>query len=240
MHAKQVFALLDLTSLNPTDNATTIAALCEKAITPDAHVAALCVYPQFIPQVKMFLAAKKNAAVKIATVANFPAGTDSITDVISSLQQAIKQGADEIDVVFPYPLFLQGDKTTPYDFIRACKATCGEKILLKVILETGALPDLNTVAEISYNVAHAGADFLKTSTGKIAVGATKEAVQVMLDSIKKIPRAIGLKVAGGVRTLEDALAYVALASRSMGAAWVTPQHFRLGASSLVDNMFLDG
>ncbi|MEO8402911.1 MAG: deoxyribose-phosphate aldolase [Gammaproteobacteria bacterium] len=230
---KDLLSLIDLTSLNETDNTEIIAALCKKAVTPHGHVAAVCVYPQFVVQVKTALI---NYPVKIATVVNFPKGSDSSEHVIESIKQSIQHGATEMDVVFPYAQFLQGDKDSPYQLIRACKAACGETVLLKVILETGALSDTKTIAEVSYHVCHAGADFLKTSTGKIPAGATIDAARAMLEVIQKIPRPIGLKISGGVRTIAIADQYIALASEMMGADWVRPERFRIGASQLVDQI----
>ena len=225
--------LIDLTSLNETDTAETISALCQKAVTPLGHVAAVCFYPRFVKLAKEKLA---NTPVKIATVANFPHGNESLENVLALIRSAIKDGADEIDVVFPYPFFLQGNKEEAYEFIRQCKAECTDAILLKVILETGALVEAALIAEVSYNVSNAGADFLKTSTGKIAVGATLDAARVMLETIKKIPRPIGIKISGGVRTIEQALQYIALAEDIMGPGWVSPKHFRIGASQLLDQL----
>jgi deoxyribose-phosphate aldolase len=229
--ASQLLGLIDLTRLNEDDTTDTISALCDKALAPAGTVAAVCILPAFVKQAKAQLSA---TSIKIATVANFPHGTDSLDSVLSVIHQAIHDGADEIDVVFPYLDYLAGDKIKPFDFIRQCKAACGNAVLLKVILETGALIDSAIIAEVSYNVCHAGADFLKTSTGKVAVGATLAAARIMLDTIKKIPRSIGIKVSGGVRTIEEANQYIELAAQTMGAAWVTPDHFRIGASQLVE------
>lgn len=228
----QLFSLIDLTSLNDADTESTISALCKKAVSREGHyVAAVCVYPQFVSHAKKLLA---QTPVKIATVANFPFATDPLEHVISEIKKSVQNGAQEIDVVFPYQQYLSGEKESSYDFIRACKAACGESVLLKVILETGALENLSNVTEVSYNVCHAGADFLKTSTGKIPVGATPDAAEAMLKTIKKISRPIGFKVSGGVRTLEQAAVYIELATQIMGVTWVTPRHFRIGASQLVD------
>lgn len=227
----KLFELIDLTSLNETDTAETISALCQKAAMGEHHVAALCVYPAFVKQVKKEVAGQ---SIRVATVANFPKATDSLENVLTLIRDVIADGADEVDVVFPYHDYLKGEKEKAFDFIRACKAACGEKVLLKVILETGALLDPLVIAEVSYGVCHAGADFLKTSTGKIAVGATPEAARAMLTVIQKMPRPIGFKVSGGVRTIEQAELYVTLAEEIMGSAWVTPSHFRIGASQLVD------
>lgn len=226
-----ILSLIDLTSLNETDNAATTAALCKKALTDHGHVAAVCLYPSWVKQAKSLLA---NTPIKIATVANFPQGTDPLQQVLDVIQQAIQAGADEIDVVFPYPDYLAGNQTTAFDFIRACKNLCGKTILLKVILETGALTDLTRIAHISDMLCLPGyADFLKTSTGKIAIGATLPAARAILTSIQKASRPVGLKVSGGVRTIDQAMQYISLATEIMGSDWVNPRHFRIGASQLV-------
>lgn len=230
---QQMLELIDLTSLNDTDTKETISALCQKAVTPFGHVAAVCIYPQFIKHAKMALI---NTPIQIATVANFPHGNDSLEHVLVVMQQAIRDGANEMDVVFPYNDFLKGDKEKSYEFIRQCKATCGEAVLLKVILETGILLHPEIITEVSYNVCNAGADFLKTSTGKIARGATLEAARAMLETVKKIPRSLGVKISGGVRTIEQAEQYILLAQQIMGSSWVSPKHFRIGASQLLDQL----
>lgn len=228
---KKIYSLIDLTSLNLTDNSATIAELCAKAVLPNAQVAAVCVYPQFVKQA---VAAVQSAGVKIATVVNFPSGDESLESVLAVINEVIAQGADEIDVVFPYARYLKGEKSYADEFIRACKLASGNK-LLKVILETGALEDLDIIADVSELAISAGADFLKTSTGKIAVGATLEAAAVMLLTIRsKAKRPVGFKVSGGVRTLAQAVQYVTLAGEMMGFNWVTPTHFRIGASQLAD------
>jgi len=238
---KKIYSLMDLTSLNETDDSSEIAALCKKAVlagtvsTPHlcspSHVAAVCVYPAFVKQVAVAL---RGTHVKIATVVNFPHGDDMLGSMIDVIQRALNDGAEEIDMVFPYAHYLAGKITYTSDIVRACKLACGDHVL-KVILETGTLNDLHTIAKVSELSIEAGADFLKTSTGKIAIGATLEAATVMLTVIKEISNgSVGLKVSGGIRTIPQALEYIALAERIMGTDWVTPIHFRIGASQLVD------
>lgn len=233
--AQTILTVMDLTSLNESDTETSITAFCQKAVTPFGHVAAVCVFPQFVKQVK---AALNDSTVKIATVANFPRGNEAIDDVISSISQSIRDGAQEIDVVFPYERYLAGDVEFSIDFIKKCKAACGERILLKVILETGAFPDTQMIAAASRDMILAGADFLKTSTGKIAEGATPQAATAMLMAIKEMSaelnRKVGFKASGGVRTIEQASEYIDLAIKIKGPDWVTPHTFRLGASQLLD------
>jgi deoxyribose-phosphate aldolase len=224
---QKIYSLIDLTSLNETDDSAKISELCTKAILSVVPVAAVCVYPQFIPDVKKAL---RGTAVKIATVANFPSGNDSLESVVATIHAAIAQGAQEVDVVFPYSRFLANDKKFAEEFIRACKSACG-KHTLKVILETGALRDLAIIAEASELAIAAGADFLKTSTGKISIGATFEAAAVMLTAIKKKSNgSVGFKASGGIRTITQAEDYIALAECMMGEDWVSPLHFRIGVS----------
>lgn len=231
---KKILSLIDLTSLNETDTTTNIADLCKKAVTDFGSVAAVCVYPKFVKQVKQAL---EGTSVKIATVVNFPSGNQTLTLVLSMIKQAIADGANEIDVVLPYTQYLAGDRAYARDFIQSCKNVCDKTILLKVILETGALQNSKMIAEASMDAIAAGADFLKTSTGKIAIGATLEAAKEMLLAIKQTKRPVGLKISGGVRTLPQALQYIELAEEVMGKGWVSPTTFRLGASQLVEEVF---
>lgn len=228
----RIFSLLDLTSLNAHDTEQSIQTLCQKAIFPGGHVAAICVYPEFVKTAVTYLANN----IPVAAVANFPTGNESLENVSISIQQSIAQGAREIDVVFPYQEYLTGDKTTALKFIQMCKSICGKNILLKVILETGALQDPVVIAKASQDVIESGADFLKTSTGKISVGATLDAATLMLQAIKDSKKSVGLKVSGGIRELSQAEQYILLAEKIMGEAWVVPQHFRIGASSLIDSV----
>jgi deoxyribose-phosphate aldolase len=233
--ARQILSLMDLTSLNDDGTTATIDVLCQKAVTAHGHVAAVCVLPPFVR-----LAAEKLAktAVKIATVANFPSGAMPFENVSAVMTQAIADGAHEVDVVFPYEIFLAGDREHAREFLRLCKDLCGEKVLLKIILETGALQDSQHVANASADAILAGADFIKTSTGKIKVGATLEATVIMLMKIKDMTptlgRTVGIKISGGVRTFEQAAQYLMLANRVMGSDWVSPQTFRFGSSQLLD------
>lgn len=228
---KKIISLIDLTSLNETDTDATIKTLCEKAVTHFGYVAAVCVYPKFVNQARQLLA---KTPIKIATVVNFPVGNDSLPMILSTIEQSIRDGANEIDLVFPYQQYLAGDHESALEIIRQSKKICGETILLKVILETGAIPDLKILEQISEAVIVAGADFLKTSTGKIEIGATLESARVMLETIKKSDVNVGIKISGGVRTIEQAAQYIQLAEQIMGQDWVNKNRFRIGASQLVD------
>jgi deoxyribose-phosphate aldolase len=226
----RILTLIDLTSLADTDTSEQIAALCDKALAAPVSVAAVCVYPRFIKTVSARL---QNTSIKCAAVANFPEGVAALADVIADIKNSIAQGAQEIDVVFPYRSFLLGAKTDAQNFIRQCKAACGGNVLLKVILETGALP-VENIAEAAVLVIDAGADFVKTSTGKITVGATLEAAEIILQTIKASKKNVGLKVSGGVRSVAQAESYLDLANDIMGKEWVNPATFRIGASQLFD------
>ena len=228
----RIFSLIDLTSLNDTDDFSTIKTLCTKAILPVGHAAALCVNPNLVKEAAQLLA---NTPVKIATVANFPQGLDSLEHAKKSMQKSMEDGADEIDVVFPYTDYLKGNQEQSYEFIRECRAFCKNKTL-KVILETGALQDPHLILDVSDHLCELGVDFLKTSTGKISIGATFPAAEAMLKSIQKSSKPVGLKVSGGIRTIQQALQYIELAERMMGSQWITPAHFRIGASQLVDQL----
>jgi deoxyribose-phosphate aldolase len=226
---KDVFSLLDLTSLQDTDNAASIAALCRKAQEPGLEVAAVCVYPPFVHDAVTDLA---KTTIKVATVVNFPRGDETLDVISASIRQALADGATEIDMVFPYKQYLQGKKSNALHKVRACKELVGKNILLKVILETGVIDNLSVIEQLSTELIAAGADFLKTSTGKVSVGATIEAAAVMLSAIKSSGANTGFKASGGIRTIEQALQYIRLAEDIMGVEWVTPRHFRIGTSGI--------
>lgn len=228
---------IDLTSLNDTDTQESIAEFIQKAQTPYGHVAAVCVYPAFVQLVADQYA---GSAIQTATVANFPDGADKLEDVLVEIGRALANGAQEVDVVFPYHRYLAGERQYAHTFVEACKAACGENITLKVILETGALIDPAIIADAAYDSFAAGADFIKTSTGKITEGATLEAAATMLLVIKhlstQVKRPLGLKVSGGVRSLEQAAQYLHLADTIMGKQWASTDTFRIGTSKLIDEI----
>lgn len=233
MHAQQLIPLLDLTSLNDSDTPETIEHLCQQALTPLGSVAAVCIYPKFVRQAQNLLA---GASIKIATVVNFPDGNEALIDCISEIKQVMQDGAHEIDVVMPYENYLDGDVNNVLEFLQACRGIMGADMVMKVILETGALINPEIVAGAAQLAIEAKANFIKTSTGKINVGATLQAAAVILNTIKASAKPVGFKVAGGVRTVEQAVEYIQLAEKIMGKEWISPQTMRLGASSLLDNI----
>lgn len=235
--ARQALSLMDLTSLNDSDTDSTIEALCQQLKTPYGNPAAVCVYPQFIVTAQRALTAHKlNELVKIATVTNFPNGGDDIMAAARETRDAVASGAHEVDVVFPYRTLMAGDEETGLELVEMCKAACTDQALLKVIIESGELKDPALIKRASELAIEGGADFIKTSTGKVATNATLEAAEIMLNAIKASGKDVGFKAAGGVRTTEEAAEYLALASNIMGSAWITPAHFRFGASSLLANL----
>ena len=231
--AQHALRCLDLTYL--TDNCTdqAIEALCRKALDPRGPVAAVCVWPQFVKRAQEAL---RGSSVRIATVVNFPAGGEDVDRVTDDVQEALSDGANEIDLVLPYAAVRRGDLTTAMEMVEAVRDRVDQERLLKVILETGELKDAKLIETASRLSIDAGADFIKTSTGKTPISATPEAAEIMLNAIKASGRDVGLKPSGGIRTVADAKIYLDLAERIMGPGWATPQRFRIGASSVYDTL----
>ncbi|MDO6460011.1 deoxyribose-phosphate aldolase [Granulosicoccaceae sp. 1_MG-2023] len=230
---RQAILLLDLTSLNDDDTDDTVRSLCQRAITPYGAVAAVCVMPA---QVALAAQLLSDTPVRVASVANFPLGAADPEGAKKQTMQLIRDGADEVDVVFPWRNFLDADYDVCESLISGCKARCGNTHALKVILETGALGDESHVYRASRLAIEAGADFIKTSTGKTGQGATPEAARAMLSAIRDSGAVCGLKVSGGVRTFAQAASYISLAEELMGADWVSPANFRIGASALLGDL----
>ncbi|MFZ6721870.1 deoxyribose-phosphate aldolase [Undibacterium sp. Ji49W] len=233
--ASRALRLMDLTSLNDDDTREKITALCNAASSAEGQVAAVCIYPRFIPHAKKMLLELGTPGIKVATVVNFPYGDADVDIALAETRAAIAYGADEVDLVFPYAALMAGDTSTGASMVRACKAACGDKVL-KVIIESGELKTGAFIRVASLLAIDAGADFIKTSTGKVAVNATLAAAKTMLTVIKETGGHCGFKAAGGVKTAEEAAAYLALADSLLGPDWVSPAHFRFGASSLLNNL----
>ena len=230
--AARALPLVDLTSLGDDDTEARIAALCEQAVTPAGPVAAVCIWPRFVAPARDALA---GTPVRIATVANFPAGSPDAAAARAEAEGALADGADEVDVVLPYGAYLAGDRDTALALVGDVRAACGDRALLKVILETGRLVEPETIRAAAADALAAGADFVKTSTGKLQPGATPEAARAMLEAIRAAGRG-GFKASGGVRTTADAGVYLALADELLGPGYVAPGTFRLGASSLLGDL----
>ncbi|SUX54883.1 deoxyribose-phosphate aldolase [Chromobacterium vaccinii] len=236
--ARRALSLMDLTTLNDDDTDEKVAALCRKAKSPDGTVAAVCVYPRFVPIAKKTLREEGCPEVRVATVTNFPHGNDDISIAVAETRAAIAYGADEVDVVFPYRALMAGNRDIGFELVKACKEACGGK-LLKVIIESGELKDAALIRAASEISIRAGADFIKTSTGKVPVNATLAAAETMLAVIKEQGGECGFKAAGGVKSAAEAAEYLALAARLLGEGWADARHFRFGASSLLANLQIE-
>lgn len=234
--ALRALKLMDLTTLNEDDTDARVMALCQQARSPVGSTAAICIYPRFIPRARKALRELGAESVRIATVTNFPHGDDEIDIAEAETRAAVAYGADEVDVVFPYRALLAGDETVGFELVKACKAACGEGVLLKVIIESGELKSEAMIRRASELAIAAGADFIKTSTGKVPCNATLEAARIMLQVIKEKNPRVGFKAAGGVKDAATAAEYLALADEIMGEGWVTPHTFRFGASSLLASL----
>ena len=234
--AQQAIGLLDLTSLNADDDAAKIAKLCAKALTPRGPVAAVCVWPRFVAQCRTALG---DSGVQVAAVANFPHGAADIAGALADTNAIVAAGGDEVDVVFPYNAWLNGDKALGSDLVAHCKSACGDQARLKVIIESGCLLRAETIAEVSEAAIEAGAGFIKTSTGRTIIAATLEAARVMLGVIKKKGGACGFKAAGGIRDAGTAAQYLDLAAKILGEDWISARRFRFGASGLLDSLLAE-
>ena len=236
--AQRALSLMDLTSLTDKETQQEIIDLCKQAKSPVGETAAICIFPRFIPLAKKILKAQQTPQVKIATVTNFPHGNDDIDIALAETKAAVAYGADEVDLVFPYRALIQGNENIGFDMVKVCKQACADSAKLKVILETGELKSATLIAKASEICINAGADFIKTSTGKVAVNATPIAAKVMLEVIKEKNTSVGFKAAGGVKNAKDAAIYLDLADTILGEEWADINHFRFGASSLLNNLLV--
>lgn len=240
----RILSFIDLTTLSGDDTSQKVTDLCNKAvsyesnITGISNVAAVCVYPVFAGLVSNLLA---SVDVKTACVAGaFPSGQSPLKIRISEVIEAVANGAQEIDMVISRGRLIEGDSEFIFKEVKAIKEACGEAHL-KVILETGELKTVDLIRQASEISILAGADFIKTSTGKIQPAATPEAFLIMLDTIKeyydKTGKMIGIKPAGGISTPDEAVTYYLLVSEILGESWLSSSYFRIGASRLADNVF---
>ena len=242
---KLAISMMDLTTLEGKDTAGKVHALCQKAIRPDSsdptipHVAAVCVYPTMVPFVRKSL---KGSGVNIASVATgFPSGQTYTEVKVRETRDTVAAGADEIDMVIDRGAFLSGNFQKVFDEIAEVKEACGPAHL-KVILETGELANYDQVRKASLIAMYAGADFIKTSTGKVTVNATLPVTLCMLEAIRDFyhvtGRKIGMKPAGGIANAKLALAYLVVLYETLGADWMNPDLFRFGASSLLNDVLM--
>jgi len=238
-------SMVDLTTLEGSDTPGKVRSMCAKAVHPDPgdpsvpSVAAVCVYPDLVATA---VEALRGSSVAVASVATaFPSGRAALATKLQDVRDAVEAGATEIDMVIDRGAFLAGHYLLVFDEIVATKAACGDAHL-KVILETSELATLDNVRRASWLAMLAGGDFIKTSTGKLTVSATPPVALVMLEAARDFRDATGelrgVKLAGGIRTSKDAVRYLVIVNETVGDAWLTPQLFRFGASTLLNDLLL--
>ncbi|MCQ0023981.1 deoxyribose-phosphate aldolase [Streptomyces somaliensis DSM 40738] len=241
-------SMIDLTTLEGADTPGKVRALAAKAVRPDPtdrttpHTAAVCVYPDMVATARAALAAAGSTEVKVASVATaFPAGRAALDVKLADTRDAVAAGADEIDMVIDRGAFLAGRYLKVYEEIRAVKEACGGA-RLKVIFETGELSTYDNIRRASWLGMLAGADFIKTSTGKVAVNATPANTLLMLEAVRDFRARtgvqVGVKPAGGIRTSKDAIRFLVLVNETAGQDWLDDRWFRFGASSLLNDLLM--
>lgn len=239
--ARRVFSCIDNTTLNATDNNKSVEAFCrrtmEMRLADGTTVAAVCVYPMFVGIAKRTL---EGSGIKVASVAGaFPHGQLPLNLRVDEVRRVIEDGADEVDIVINRGLLLAGEYNVVCDEVSKMKAACKGRTL-KVILETGELSPL-LIRRAAQRAIDGGADFIKTSTGKISTGATPEAAEMMLnvvnENVKFNKKTVGFKAAGGIRTPEEALVYAEMAKKIVGNNFINNQTFRIGASRLTESLY---
>jgi deoxyribose-phosphate aldolase len=238
-------SMVDLTTLEGADTPGKVRALCAKAMRPDPgdasvpKVAAVCVYSDLVAEAVRALAGSGVGVASVATA--FPSGRSPLDAKLADTRQAVDDGATEIDMVIDRGAFLAGEYAKVLEEIVAVKAACGQAHL-KVILETGELVTYDNVRRASWLAMMAGADFIKTSTGKVSPAATLPVTLVMLEAVRdfraRTGRQVGVKAAGGIRTTKDAIKYLVLVNETAGPDWLTPEWFRFGASSLLNDLLM--
>ncbi len=242
-------SMVDLTTLEGADTPGKVRSLCAKALRPDPsdltvpHVGAICVYNDMVKVARNYLDSIGGQSIPVAAVSTaFPSGRASMEVKLRDTGDAIESGASEIDMVIDRGAFLSGKFGSVFDEIREIKALCGEKAHLKVILETGELATYDNVRKASYLAMLAGADFIKTSTGKVSPAATPPVVLVMLEAVRDFfaltGKKIGVKPAGGIRTTKDAIKQLVLVNETTGPEWLSPKLFRIGASALLNDLLM--
>ncbi|QHQ34010.1 deoxyribose-phosphate aldolase [Algicella marina] len=236
--AARAMACLDLTNLNDDCTSEDIKALCQKANTRHGPTAAVCIWPQFVAEAHGHLL---GTGIRIATVVNFPGGDDPAEEVLDLTEKAVADGADEIDMVIPYKALMEGHPQLVPALVSRVREAAGSA-RVKAILETGVLGDADLIRQACTGALEGGADFLKTSTGKVAVNATPVAGRILLEAIRESGEPVGFKPAGGVKNTADAAAYLDLCDEIMGPDWARPATFRIGASGVLTALLatLDG
>lgn len=233
---------LDLTSLDGSETAEDIEALCARAVRPDVDrpeipgVAAVVLYPRFV---EIAAGRLRGSGVGVATVIGFPMPTEPLPKRLAEIHAAVDAGADEIDIVLDRDALTSGGREQAGEDVARCKEAAGPAAL-KVILESGELGAADRIRDAAMVAMSSGADFIKSSTGKVGTGATPEAARTMMEAVRdfhsEAGRPVGVKVSGGVRTTEQAMEYVGMVEETLGKDWLTPERFRIGASALLDDL----
>ncbi len=229
--ARRALACLDLTDLGDSTSQEETSRLIARGQTAFGPVAAICIWPQFVSGAAQRL---RGSHIHLATVINFPAGGEDIERAVDDVREALRDGADEIDLVLPWRALRRGDHQLARAMVEAVAGCLPKDCKLKVIIESGELDDPALIDAASRIAIAAGAHFIKTSTGKTPVSTTLAAARVMLTAIRDSGRPVGFKASGGIRSLEDAKLYLDLADEIMGPDWARPETFRFGASGLLD------
>jgi len=229
--ARRFVEVIDLTTLNGDETEADIEALCARAT--QHGVAAVCVLPDALP---VALRCLEGSRVRLATVANFPDGGDDLAGTADEVAAAVAAGAMEVDIVAPLQAAIDGDVGLAGELVTLCREAADPTTTLKLILETGRLERPELITAVARSAVMAGIDFLKTSTGKIPIGATPEAAALLFTVAQEAEGKVGVKISGGVRTARDAVRYWQIGETIMGERWMTAAHFRFGASKLLDEL----
>lgn len=237
--ALQALEMLELLALNHDDSEERIISLCKRAQTPVGAVAAVCVAPRFVCLARTTLDRMRAREVRVVAQVNFPWGNDSMELVVQQTRAALFSGADEIDVVYPFRTLLAGNTALVTELLGACKAECGSRASLTVTLEAGELRDPQLIRGACRDAIGAGADFLKSCTDRLVTPVTPQTVRIMLECIAETGGLVGCKIAGGIRTLNDARPLVSLAKGRFSPAWCSPQRVRIAGSVLLDDLLVN-
>lgn len=231
--AQRVLPLIDLTLLGDADTREAVEALCDAAHTPHGNVAAVCVWPEFV---ETAIARLDGTGIDVAAVSNFPDGSLDVTRAVDESKAIVASGGREVDVVFPWRALVEGRTGVGADLVTRVRDALPDSVVLKVILETGEIHDPALIKQAALEAIEGGADFLKTSTGKSPTSATPEAARVLFETAMAAPRPVGVKISGGVRSVDDAKVYLDLADEHFGRDRVESSSMRIGASSLLDDV----
>lgn len=227
---RQVLSLIDLTLLGDDDQVADVEALCDNATTPFGDVAAVCVWPQFVTTAIDRLG---DAGIEIAAVANFPSGDNDPERAVRDAREIAGAGGTEVDVVFPWRSLAAGETGVGSALVSQVRAALPDSVLLKVILETGELHEPDLIEAAALEAIEGGANFLKTSTGKTEHSASPAAARQLFELASAADHLVGVKISGGVRTVEQAITYIDIADEILGSQHVSPSTMRIGASSLL-------